>query len=102
MSSHADSRIVTVGIIQDTATDDLAATLAHAVIRVREAAAHGSQIICLQELFHAPYFCKVIRPERLGLAEPADGLVVTTMQSLAQSLGVVLIVPYYEIGRAHV
>ena len=96
MSSHADSRIVTVGIIQDSATDDLAATLARAVSRVREAAAQGSQIICLQELFHAPYFCKVIRPERLGLAEPADGLVVSTMQALAESLGVVLVVPYYE------
>ncbi len=102
MSSHLDSRIVTVGIIQDTATDDRASTLAHAVSRVREAAARGSQIICLQELFHAPYFCKIIRPERLALAEPADGLVVTTMQALAQSLGVVLIVPYYERQAAGV
>ncbi len=96
MSSHADSRTVTVGIIQDTASDDLAANLACAARRVREAAALGSQIICLQELFNAPYFCKVIRPDRFGIAEPPDGPVVTTMQALAEELDVVIVVPFYE------
>ena len=96
MSSHADSRTVTVGIIQDSASDDLAANLARATQRVREAAALGSQIICLQELFNAPYFCKVIRPDRLGIAEPPDGPVVTTMQALAKALDVVIVVPFYE------
>ena len=96
MSSSVATNAVTVGLIQDVATDDLAANLARAVHRVREAAAQGAQIVCLQELFHAPYFCKVIRPDRFGLAEPVDGLVVTTMQAMAKQLGVVIVVPYYE------
>ena len=87
---------VTVGLIQDTATNDLAANLARAVHCVRDAAAQGAQIICLQELFHAPYFCKVIRPDRFDIAEPIDGLVVTTMQAIAKQLEVVIVVPFYE------
>jgi hypothetical protein len=96
MASHTPSRIVTVGLVQDTAADDLDTNLAHAVTRVREAAAQGAQIICLQELFHAPYFCKVLDPARLGLAEPSDGRIITTMQALARELAVVLVIPYYE------
>ncbi len=96
MASHTPSRIVTVGLVQDTAADDLDTNLAHAVTRVREAAAQGAQIICLQELFHAPYFCKVLDPARLGLAEPSDGRIITTMQALARELEVVLVIPYYE------
>jgi N-carbamoylputrescine amidase len=96
MSSPAESRTVTVGLIQETADNDLAANLARAVHRVREAAAQGAQIICLQELFNAPYFCKSIRADRFDIAEPVDGLVVTTMQNMAKQLGVVIVCPYYE------
>ncbi len=96
MSSSAESRVVTVGLIQETASDDLTANLAHAAERVREAAARGAQIICLQELFNAPYFCKVIRADRFDIAQPISGPVVTTMQALAKELAVVLVVPFYE------
>ena len=88
--------IVTIGIVQDTASDDLAANVAKAVSRVREAAARGAQIICLQELFNAPYFCKTVRPERFDIAEPADGPIVHTFQALARELAIVIVVPYYE------
>jgi len=58
------ANLVTIGIIQDTASDDAQQNLDRAVARVREAAARGARIICLQELFHAPYFCKRITAER--------------------------------------
>ena len=38
----------TIGIIQDAASDDAAATVAATVERVRDAAARGAQIICLK------------------------------------------------------
>jgi N-carbamoylputrescine amidase len=63
---------------------------------VRVAAARGAQVICLQELFNAPYFCKSLRADRFDIAEPLDGTTVTTMQALAKELAVVLIVPFYE------
>ena len=90
------SNSVSVGLIQDTASPDLLANLRRAVEQVRVAAERGAQIICLQELFHAPYFCKSLRADRFDIAEPLDGETVTTMQALAKELGVVLVVPYYE------
>jgi N-carbamoylputrescine amidase len=87
---------VTIGIIQDVASDDRAANVERATARVREAARRGAQIICLQELFNAPYFCKTIDPSHFDIAEPIDGETVTTMQALAKELRVVLVVPYYE------
>jgi len=86
----------TVGIIQDSASDDAAATVAASVERIREAASRGAQIICLKELFNAPYFCKSQKCERFDLAEPIPGPTTDTMQSLAKELGVVLIVPVFE------
>ncbi len=88
--------IVTIGLVQDTASDDLESNVTRAVARVREAAKSGAQIICLQELFNAPYFCKTVRPERFDIAQPADGPIVHTFQALAKELAVVIVVPYYE------
>src|SRR5438034_6050402 len=86
----------TVGIVQDDATDDAAATLAATVTRVREAATRGAQIVCLKELFNAPYFCKSQKCERFDLAEPIPGPTTDRMQALAKELAVVLIVPVFE------
>ena len=63
----------TVGIIQDAATDDVALTVEATIPRIREAAARGAQIICLKELFNAPYFAKSQRHERFDIAEPIPG-----------------------------
>jgi len=86
----------TVGIIQDSASDDAAATVAASVERIREAATRGAQIICLKELFNAPYFCKSQKCERFDLAEPIPGPTTDRMQSVAKELGVVLVVPIFE------
>ena len=96
MTSHSLTHTVTIGLVQEAASDNLADNVARATVRVREAAARGAQIICLQELFNAPYFCKTIRPDRFDIAEPLDGPTVTTMQAIAKTLGVVIIVPFYE------
>jgi N-carbamoylputrescine amidase len=86
----------TVGLVQDAVSGAAAATVRRTADRVRDAAARGAQIICLQELFHAPYFCKAERAERFDLAEAISGPMVTTMQALARELAVVLIVPVFE------
>src|SRR5262245_13610075 len=86
----------TIGIIQDSASDDAAATVAATEKRVREAAARGAQIVCLKELFNAPYFCKSQKCERFDLAEPIPGPTTDRMQALAKELGIVLIVPLFE------
>ena len=85
-----------VGIIQDSASDDAAATVDATVVHVREAAARGAQIVCLKELFNAPYFCKSQKCERFDLAEPIPGPTTDRMQALAKELEIVLIVPIFE------
>ena len=86
----------TIGIIQDAASDDAEATVAESIERIREAADRGAQIVCLKELFNAPYFCKSQRCERFDLAESIPGPTTDRMQMVAQDLGIVLIVPLFE------
>src|SRR5512132_1861033 len=95
MAAHPTTPF-TVGIIQDAASDDAEGTLAASVERVREAAGRGAQIVCLKELFNAPYFCKAQKCERFDIAESIPGPTTDRMQSLAKELGIVLIVPLFE------
>jgi N-carbamoylputrescine amidase len=92
----------TVGLIQEAVTDDVTNNVTRAVTRVREAADRGAQIVCLQELFNAPYFCKAQKPERFDLAEPISGATVSTLQKLASELEVVIIAPVFERQAAGV
>src|SRR5258706_12502430 len=91
-----------VGVIQGRVTADTSANVEHAIKRVREAASRGAQIICLQELFNSPYFCKAEKSDRFDLAEPIPGQTVERMQSVAKELEVVLIVPVFERQAAGV
>ncbi|MBI3402699.1 MAG: carbon-nitrogen hydrolase [Acidobacteria bacterium] len=86
----------TIGVIQDSATADLAANNVRAERLIRDAAKRGAQIICLKELFNAPYFCKSQQAERFDLAEPIPGPTTARMQRLAEELAVVLVVPLFE------
>jgi N-carbamoylputrescine amidase len=92
----------TVGIIQDHATSDLAGNVARAETRIREAAGLGAQVVCLKELFNAPYFCKSQREERFDLAEAIPGPTTSRLQALAKELAVVVIVPIFERQAAGV
>ena len=87
----------TVGLVQEFAgSRDIAANLERAIVGVRRAHERGAQIVCLQELFNAPYFCKSLDINWFDLAEPIPGPTTARMQALARELSVVLIVPIYE------
>jgi len=86
----------TVGIVQDAASDDMAAVIASTEEKVREAARRGAQIVCLKELFNAPYFCKSQKCDRFDIAEPIPGPTTERMQRLAKELEIVLVVPLFE------
>ena len=86
-----------VGLVQEFAgSRDIAVNLERAIVGVRRAHERGAQIICLQELFNAPYFCKSLDINWFDLAEPIPGPTTARMQALARELSVVLIVPIYE------
>ncbi|HWJ24605.1 MAG TPA: carbon-nitrogen hydrolase [Gemmatimonadaceae bacterium] len=86
----------TLGVIQETVSTDADANVRDTTARIREAAGRGAQVILLQELFNAPYFCKVTDAERFDLAEPIPGPTVEAMQQLAKELAVVIVVPIFE------
>ena len=86
----------TVAIIQDGVESTASATLVATEQRIRDAAAKGAQVICLKELFNAPYFCKRLDASRFDLAEEVTGATVTRLQAVAKELAIVLVVPIYE------
>jgi len=88
--------VFTVGLVQQAVAPSAAETVDAAERGIRDAAARGAQIVCLQELFNAPYFCKVTDAERFDLAEPIPGPTVERMQHLARELGIVIVVPIFE------
>ena len=87
---------VSVGLIQNRAVAESEVNLKKTVTSVRDAAAQGAQIICLQELFLTPYFCQSETLETFDLAESIPGPTTDTFQALAKELEVVLIVSLFE------
>ncbi|WP_404867526.1 nitrilase-related carbon-nitrogen hydrolase [Kitasatospora griseola] len=95
------SRVVRAALFQTAWTGDKESMIAAHEQAAREAAAQGARIIGFQEVFNAPYFCQVQEPEHYGWAEPVpDGPTVQRMCALARELGMVMVVPVYEIEQA--
>ncbi len=87
---------VNLGLIQTYATDDKADNLRRTVALVRDAAKRGANIVCLQELFLTPYFCKREDTALFDLAESVPGDTTKQLGDLARELGVVIIASLFE------
>lgn len=87
---------VNVGLVQTTCTADKQQNLQKAMDKVREAAAKGAQIVCLQELFTSLYFCDIEDYDNFALAEAIPGPSTDKLQILAAELGVVIIASLFE------
>ena len=77
-------------------TADKEDNLQKAVFKIKEAAAKGAQIICLQELFTSLYFCDVEDYANFKLAEAIPGPSTNSLSSLAKELGVVITASLFE------
>ena len=90
-------RNVTVAATQMTCSWDREENVSNATRLVREAAEAGAQVILLQELFEAPYFCIEQHGEHLKLASPVeDNSLIQHFTALAQELEVVLPISWFE------
>src|SRR6187402_3500963 len=87
---------VNVGIVQMSCTADKQQNLQKAIVKVREAAQKGAQIVCLQELFTSLYFCDVEDHDNFKLAEAIPGPSTDTLSKVAKELGVVIIASLFE------
>ena len=99
-------RIIRGGLIQATVTHEGTApidTIKQAMIEkhlrlIEEAARKGCQVVCLQELFYGPYFCAEQKAHWYDMTEPVpSGPTTQLMCETAKRLGLVLIVPVYEV-----
>jgi N-carbamoylputrescine amidase len=104
-------RIIRGGLIQNKVTHDGTAPLAtikQAMIEkamkfIKEAARKGCRVVCLQEIFYGPYFCAEQKTHWYGMTEPIPGGPTTQLMcETAKRLGMVLIVPIYEVEQAGV
>jgi N-carbamoylputrescine amidase len=80
---------VKVGLVQMSCSNNKEANLQKAIEKIKEAAAKGAQIVCLQELFTSLYFCDVEDYENFKLAEPIPGPSSDALSKLAKELNVV-------------
>lgn len=88
---------VRVALVQMSCVENPQENLAKAQERIREAAAGGANIVCLQELFTTLYFCQTEEYEPFGYAEPIPGPSTAALQELAAELGVVIVASLFEI-----
>ncbi len=104
-------RIVKAGLIQATSThpgDADPAVIRQAMIEkhmalIEQAAAEGVRVLCLQELFYGPYFCAEQETRWYSLTEEIpSGPTTQLMMETARRLGMVLIVPIYEVENTGV
>ncbi|WP_158737960.1 nitrilase-related carbon-nitrogen hydrolase [Alteribacillus sp. YIM 98480] len=64
---------------------------------VKQAAAKGAKIICLQEIFYGPYFCSEQNVKWYEAAEEVpNGPTTKLFQKLAKNLETVIVLPIYE------
>jgi N-carbamoylputrescine amidase len=91
---------VKIGLVQMSCTANKQENLQKAIAKVRETAAKGAQIICLQELFTSLYFCDVESYDNFALAESIPGPSSDELSVIAKELNVVIIASLFE-KRTH-
>lgn len=87
---------VKVGLVQMSCSGSKEDNLQKAIAGIKDAAAKGAQIVCLQELFTSLYFCDVEDYENFKLAEKIPGATTDTLGQVASSLNVVVIASLFE------
>lgn len=85
-----------VGLVQMSCSTDPKENLDKAIVKIRETAAAGGQIICLQELFRSQYFCREERADLFDLAEEIPGPSTAAIGKIAKELGVVVVASLFE------
>lgn len=90
------SRILKVGMVQQSCGKDIAANIAKLEANIRDCAAKGAQLVVLQELHNSVYFCQTEEAAMCDLAEPIPGPSTEKFGALAKELGIVLVLSLFE------
>lgn len=85
-----------IGLVQMRCAPDLAVNAKKAEVLIRQAAAQGAKIVCLQELFLTQYFCQVEDHKYFQFAEEIPGPMTNRLGKLAGELGIVIVASLFE------
>ncbi|HEY6990600.1 MAG TPA: carbon-nitrogen hydrolase [Bryobacteraceae bacterium] len=85
-----------IGLVQMSCSTDPDTNLDKAIAGIREAAAQGAEIICLQELFRSQYFCREENAQLFDLAETIPGPSTEAIGAVAKELGVAVVASLFE------
>ena len=97
-------KIVKIGLVQMGMSDSRGENLARVITLVSKAAKQGAQIVCLPELFNAPYFAQSRKEggEAEKWAEGIPGKTTATLSECARKNSVVLVGgSIYEKSGSH-
>jgi beta-ureidopropionase len=95
------ARVVRAALLQTDWTGDKASMIERHEEAAHEAKADGAQVICFQELFYGPYFCQVQDAEYYAYTEEIpNGPTTQRFQSVARELGMVIVLPMYEVENS--
>ena len=92
-------KIVTIGLIQTSVSENIAETMEKTAEKIERAAKLGAQIICLQELFRTRYFPQEENQDVSGLAESIPGESTNLFSKLAKKHKIVIIAPLFEKAK---
>src|SRR5574337_1498514 len=90
------SKILTVGLVQQSCGADRASNLAASIKGIHTAARQGAKLVLLQELHTGPYFCQTEDTRLFDLAEPIPGPTTQELGAVAKPLGVVIVASLFE------
>ena len=85
-----------VGLVQMSCSTSPSENLEKAIVKIREAAARGAQIVCLQELFRSQYFCREENAALFDLAETIPGPSTQAIGKIAKETGVSVVASLFE------
>ena len=94
--SAPNASAVVLGLVQTPCTSDPTRNLANTLGLIREAAASGARIVCLEELFRSLYFCQEESAANFELAEPIPGPTTEALAEVAKSLEIVVVGSVFE------
>ena len=89
-------RKIKVGVIQQNNVTDLRTNLMNLAKNIEECAAHGAQMVVLQELHNSLYFCQTEDTKLFDLAEPIPGSSTGFYSELAAANHIVLVTSLFE------
>jgi agmatine deiminase len=90
------TKTVTIGLIQTRVSDDIGVNMQKTMKKIKQAAAKGAQIICLQEVYRTKYFPQKERYDVTSLAETIPGESTQVFSELAKEKKIVIIAPIFE------